>query len=128
MARLQWAHICDHAFLDQHGKPCLIGLFDRILAPRVPAVHRSAALAFRIVGNADEPVTVRILLLPPGAGEPLLDLTNPDVNLGPTGVHDAVLPLHDLPFQRYGSYELRIELDSEPVTAAIIVLERPLVQ
>lgn len=128
MARLQWAHICDHAFLDQHGKPCLIGLFDRILAARVPAVHRQAALAFRIVGNPGEAVTVRVLLLPPGPGEPLIDLTNPEVDLGPVGVHDAVLPLADLRFQHFGSYELRVELDSEPVTAAIFVVERPLVQ
>lgn len=128
MAKLQWCHISDHAFLDSSGKPCLIGLFDRILTPRLPAVHRQAALAFRVAGNPGEPVRVRVLLLPPVAGQPLVDLTNPDVNLGPAGVHDAILPLHDLRFDHYGPYELRIELDGEPTTAAVFVVERPLIQ
>ena len=128
MARLQWCHICDHAFLDQHGKPCLIGLFDRILTPRLPAVHRQATVAFRLAGDAGEGVTVRVLLLPPTPDEPLLDVTNAQVDLGPGGVHDSVLALHDLRFQHYGHYELRIELDGEPVTAAIFAVERPIIQ
>lgn len=128
MARLQWAHICDHAFLDQHGKPCLIGLFDRILTPRLPAVHRTAALAFRLAGEPGETVSVRVVLLPPGPDEPLLDLNNPQVNLGPAGVQDSVLGLHDLRFQQYGHYEVRVELDGEPITATVFVVERPLVQ
>jgi len=128
MARLQWCHICDHAFLDQHGKPCLIGLFDRILTARLPALHPQAAVAFRLTGEPGEGASVRIRLLPPGPEQPLVDVTNPRVDLGPAGIHDAVLALHDLRFQFYGDYELRIDLDGDPITAALFVVEQPIVQ
>lgn len=128
MASLQWCHLCDHAFLDQHGKPNLIGLFDRILTPRLPALHRQAALAFRIAGRPGEALSVRVLLLPPGAGEPLLDVANPQVQLGAAGLHDEVLGLQDLRFSQYGNHEFRIELDGEPFTAALFAVEQPLVQ
>lgn len=128
MARLAWCHLCDYAFLDGSGKPCLIGLFDRVMTPALPATHRQAALAFRVTGAPQEVVGVRVLLLARD-GAPLVDVSNPHIDLGPAGVHDAIIGLHDLTLQEYGRYEVRILLNGDAVPAAWFdVDEPPLVQ
>jgi len=35
---------------------------------------------------------------------------------------------HDLRLGHCGHYELRVELDGEPVTAAVFAVERPIIQ
>lgn len=54
MAEIGWAHLCDYAFMDQGDKRCLIGIFQRIFAVRVPAQHTRSALAAEIKGRPDE--------------------------------------------------------------------------
>ena len=65
MAECDWAILCDYAFLDSGGKMCMIGVFDRIFAKRVPTTHLRASLVVRLRGESSEGVTVRIEIVRP---------------------------------------------------------------
>ena len=54
MPECEWAILCDYAFLDVNRKRCLIGTFNEIRTTNVPAHHPQAALALKILGEADE--------------------------------------------------------------------------
>jgi hypothetical protein len=51
MARCDWAIVCDYAFLDDNRKMCMVGVFDRIFATAVPAVHHQASFVLKLIGE-----------------------------------------------------------------------------
>jgi hypothetical protein len=48
MVDVIFAHLCDTAIVGQDGKLSIIGIFDRIYAVSLPAVHDRLVLAFQI--------------------------------------------------------------------------------
>ena len=56
MARCDWAIGCDYAFLDENRKMCMVGVFDRIFATAVPAVHHQASFVLKLIGEPKERV------------------------------------------------------------------------
>src|SRR5216684_2597000 len=62
MAEVEYMHICDYAFPGQNGKPCIIGIFDRIGAPAFPAAHPLMAIAIQLRGTAHEMIPIKIEL------------------------------------------------------------------
>lgn len=112
MPKVEWMHLCDYAVFDQTQKPCLIGIFKAITVQRVPAQHTRVALAFEIVGQKHEKVSVRIQVMRPDR-DALVDINNPSVDLGEAGQHDAIIGLDNLVLPDVGPYEVRIYLNDE---------------
>lgn len=112
MAECDWAHLCDHAFFDDGGKPCLIGVFRAVFADRVPATHPSAALAFRLEGRPHETVGVKIRLFRPDGKDPLLEMGR-EADLGPSGELVTVVKLNALPLPDFGPYDFHVILDGD---------------
>jgi len=115
LARVAWAHMCDHAFYDAQGKPCLIGIFVAIFTPRVPATHPRCAFAFRIEGSPGEKLKMKFVLVRPDAKDPLVESPEREIDLGPGGHHNAVVELAQLPLPDFGEYEFRIYIDGKAV-------------
>lgn len=113
MARVLWAHACDHAFYDAQGKPCLIGVFTAIFAKRVPVTHSRCAFAFRVEGAPHEELELTAVMVRPDARDPLFELPPRKVNLGPGGHHNAIVDLSNLPVPDFGRYEFRILLNGK---------------
>ncbi len=109
MATVQWAHLCDHAFYDEGGKPCLVGIFGHIHAPRVPAQHTHACLAFSVRGMRGETIPIRINIVRPDKGE-LLDLPNRPVTMQHDEDHNFIIHLDNLTLPDFGPYEVNIFL------------------
>ena len=76
--------ICDRAYEDHRGQPCVIGMFDHILAPRFPVGHPDMVIAIQIVGRQHETCDLTVDVVSPTnevirsasseAPEPLSDL------------------------------------------------------
>lgn len=111
MAAIRWVHLCDHAFYDQFGKPCLIGIFNAIAVPRVPTVRAHAALALEMGGEPNELANMRIQVVRPDASDPLIDI-NPQIPLGSNGVAHTVLALDNLQLPDIGRYEVRVYINN----------------
>jgi len=112
LAQSDWAHLCDHAFYDEYGKPCLIGIFRAISVPEVPAVHPSAALVFSLKGDPNEKVEVRVQLVRSQEEKPLIDFEN-TVDMGPGGNQITVVNLRNTVLPGYGAYEVHLLLNGQ---------------
>jgi hypothetical protein len=115
---IQVATLCDSA-ADYHGKLCILGAFDTIMAPRVPAVHPQCAVALRVVFRKEEEgeheMSVRII---DEDGRHLVPPIEARVNVQiPDGVYflsrNAVLNLQQLNFPKAGLYAIEIAFDTE---------------
>ncbi len=62
MAEVEYMHVCDYAFSAQGGKPCIIGIFDRITTPVFPVAHPFMSIAIKLCGTAHEIVPIKIEL------------------------------------------------------------------
>jgi len=83
---VEYIHLCEHAFLDSRGNPCIIGLLSEILAKRFP-LHLpviSAAIGFRVPPT--ESATLRLQF---GDSHNVREYTVP-VNGRPDGTVDAL--------------------------------------
>ncbi len=115
---IQVATLCDSA-ADYHGKLCVLGAFDTIVAPRVPAVHPQCAVALRVVFRKEEEgehgMSVRII---DEDGQHIVPPIDAKVNVQiPEEVfflsRNAILNLQQLKFPKAGLYEVEIAFDNE---------------
>ncbi|NLZ93196.1 MAG: hypothetical protein GX922_04140 [Firmicutes bacterium] len=124
MARVEWGHICDHAFFDEHKKPCLIGIFQNIFAARVPVTHPRCAFVFSLAGNPDETVKIRIQIVRPDGKDPLIDIEDPSLSLTASGSVTNNMVLENLPLPDFGPYEIRIFLDDKLEHTSTLTVRR----
>lgn len=126
MADCEWAILCDHAFLDQAGKMCVIGIFDRVFVGQVPAQHRRAHVVARIAVKPKENVAVRIdLVRPTGA---VLKTVNVPVAVPDSTEADAYVHVHlvldNLPLPDFGAYRCNVYITDELKWSLRLVVER----
>jgi len=100
---IQMAILCDAATED-HGKLNLLGAFDTIYAPQLPAVHPQCAVALRVTFNADGHA-----IMPP--------IEIPVVVALPDDVHFAtrnfIVNIQQLKFTEAGLYSVDVRLDDK---------------
>jgi hypothetical protein len=115
---IQVATLCDSA-ADYYGKLCVLGAFDTIVAPQMPAIHPQCAVALRVVFRKEEEgehgISVRII---DEDGQHIVPPINARVNVQiPDGVfflsRNAILNLQQLKFARHGLYAIEIAFDGE---------------
>lgn len=109
MAECDWALLCDYAFRDAGRKMCLIGIFDRVQATRVPTALHQSSLVFKLVGDPGEKVSVSVQIIRPSnsGGGSLADL-NIDAELSETGMGEIQLGMNGLPLPDFGVYTFQI--------------------
>src|SRR6478672_11085222 len=82
-ANLDFIYLCEHAFADSEGRPCLIGIIDRI-APRVPFPiwYAKLTVALRLRGQEQSGLTVTVQFGPAGD---VMRQEKFNVSIGPSG-------------------------------------------
>lgn len=121
MVDCDWAVLCDSIFRDEHKKLCLIGLFRQINASSVPTVHARAAVAIRLVGDANEGFRAHGEIVRP-SGEQLTSFQFAG-STGPDGVAEVVVNLDNLQLPDWGIYSCNIRVGDQPpkpVTFAVL--------
>ena len=127
---IQVAALCDAA-VDYSGKLCLMGAFDTIVSPSLPAFHPQCSVALRILFRKEEEgahaVSVLFVdedghsIVPPM--ETSFHVELPDDLFFAT--RNLILNLQQLPFAKAGAYSIDISVDKRP--AASIPLQVRLV-
>jgi hypothetical protein len=118
--QVEWAFLCDYAFLDAGRKMCLIGLFDTLYAAKVPVTHPHAALAMRISGPAGSKVPIRVDVCRPTGS--VLARIGGEIGIGqPPPDSGGVAPGGEFHFNfanlllpDYGAYSIDIFIAEEP--------------
>jgi len=118
---LDWLHVCDHAFRDEAGKLCMIGLFDSLASVKLPGSLPMLCVALGLSdGLGDYEVGLQIEA-PSGKAQ---NMKLPTVNLSDRKAKArAVIRLAGMPFEEFGTYTFRLILDGAPVEWPCHILE-----
>lgn len=133
---IQVAVLCDAA-TDDNGKLNLLGAFDTIYAPQMPAVHPQCAVALRVTFQPGDEGTRKLTLNFINAdGRPIMQGIPPlpvPVAL-PDDAHfltrNFIINIQQLKFEEPGLYSVDVRLDDEPeagIPLLVKLVERPVV-
>lgn len=119
--QVQIAALCDSA-ADYNGKLCILGVFDAIMAAKLPAVHPQCAIALRINYRRERESShaLNIAFLD-AAGTAIVPPVETNFSVAPTlGVaasssRNLILNIQQLPFQSEGAYTIEISIDGKKV-------------
>ena len=132
MIRITYAHLCDYAHYSADRKPNLLGLFSRIYATAVPAIHPQAFLAFgmQIPPNYDVKKPIAMRIEGSGTAKEKLFVINALTTLTKTGtpgdlppVIHQILQLPALTLNQYGVYAVRIFLGASARASSSVAFE-----
>ncbi|GIK66998.1 MAG: hypothetical protein BroJett018_47920 [Chloroflexota bacterium] len=122
----------DFANIDNSGKLNILGIFDSIFAKTFPAIHPQLYIVTKVVfdwGEFGEDRNLVYKLFDPD-GKQLMSVDRPfnvpSPKFGQTSEMNFITALRDFPFERPGSYELRLFVDKDyKAVAKIEVKELP---
>ncbi|MDE3067306.1 MAG: hypothetical protein KGJ60_07110 [Verrucomicrobiota bacterium] len=116
---IQVAVLCDAA-TDDNGKLNLLGAFDTIYAPQLPAVHPQCAVALRVTFTAGDEGQRRLQLNFVNAdGRGIMQPVEIPVAVAlPDDAHfvtrNFIVNIHQLKFTEAGLYSVDVRLDGQP--------------
>lgn len=126
--------LCDEAFLGEAGKVSIIGIFERIFADKMPAVHLKSVLVgnFNVNDNKTSEANVKIDLVDIEGNTVGLSIPNIKLNipLSSSKIRRVgfIYALGNLKFEKYGVYKFLVTIDSEIVGEYMFEVQKPTVQ
>lgn len=118
---LEWLHVCDYAFRDEHGKLCLIGLFEALHSVRLPGFLPMYCVAIGLTDGQGEYRCGLQIIAPSGK---VIDLALPPVSLRDRHAKArAVIRLASMQFEEFGRYLFRLKIDDQPIEYPVHVLD-----
>jgi len=126
MAEVDWALLCDYSFLDVGRKMCVIGVFDRIFTPAVPAQQHQAAIVIRFSGDPGETVKFKVEAIRPiAAGGGTVATLAGETKIGDTGGSEFSANIVGLPLPDYGSYAFQVYISDKMAKVITFNVDRP---
>lgn len=133
--RVKLAVIADHANASAEGKLNILGIFDRIMVPSLPAVHPLMHLVVQVEAHPAErgrPHTVELRLHDPD-GEAVFDIRGEVVPQGQPGepiIANQIIGINNLVLPKVGGYTFVIFVDNDlkaeiPLTVTLAELPAP---
>lgn len=121
MAKLNFVHLCDKAFLSIEGKLNLIGIFKNINVPKFPAVHPQMTVVVNL--DIDKSVNLKIRVQRKEAKEPLATMEvklDPPKNEKGASEMGFISDFNNVKFEKSGEYEIEILIDNKPIEENIV--------
>lgn len=117
--KVSLALVADYANISREGKLNILGIFDRIGAQSVPAVHSQMQLIMRLEADRAESERehkVEIQLIDADGHKLFAIAGNIKFGAPPPGEHikvNHIMQLNNLQFDHYGVYEFKILINNE---------------
>jgi len=124
MARIDWALLCESAFLDKQDRLCLIGIVRKLTPPTLPLTVPHLTLVARLadIQPIDEVAIVVGMVTPSGLHAARIGSEQVVIELASEYILAA---LHDVPLFEEGAHRFQIQLRGQPVVSVgIPVLAR----
>lgn len=119
MVKVALALLADYANVSREGKLNILGIFDRVNAQNIPAVHPQMQLVMTLEadrGDADKEHKIEIELID-ADGTKLFSIGgNRRFPLPPAGEQvriNHIIQLNNLQFNHFGNYEFKILINNE---------------
>jgi hypothetical protein len=119
LATIDWALLCDHAFLDKQNRLCLIGIARQIPAPTLPLTLHQVMLVARLADIAPfDEVAISVGLVTP-SGRRFARTGSEHVVIEMAGEY-ALATLREVPLVEEGVHRFQIRLRGQPVVSVPI--------
>ena len=124
MAEVAHVFICDRAYEDDRGQPCVIGLHDHIRATEFPLTQRQMVIALQMIGHQHERCEVLVEVLDPK--HRVIQSVQNEVPALLSDIGQGFLPLalSDASFEVPGRYTVRISSEGRVVASRPLILEQ----
>lgn len=122
MARIEWARLCELAFLDSYERLCVVGITTQLTAPSLPIALRQLMIAARVVeAKPGETLTIGVSMTTPDA---LSAAPAPSEGFDVVIAAEYVLiTLWNIPFSEAGVHRFVVSLGEEaPMTLELRVV------
>jgi hypothetical protein len=116
MIRIDWAQLCEMAFLDDSGRLCMIGVMTRFPAPQLPVAMRQVVIVVRIADvEVEESFSVGVSMLTP-RGALLTPQSSDGFEITVTAEY-IFITLRDIPFKEEGMHRFSVAVGKgDPVS------------
>lgn len=126
LPQLEWLHICDYAFRDEHGKLCLIGLFDALHSHTLPGKLPVFSVAIGLTDGQGQYQSALLIEKPSGE---TLELPLPPIQLKDRHAKArAVIRLASLPFEEFGKYTFKLKIEGQPLDYPVHTIDHLQIQ
>ena len=124
MAEVAHVFICDRAYEDDRGQPCVVGMFDHIRPAGFPHSHPRMVVAVQMVGHHDEGCDVTVEVLDPRHHVLLSAHNDAPASLSEIGQGFVFLTLTDTAFAEPGRYTVQISSEGRVVASKPLFLQQ----
>src|SRR5262245_19756729 len=121
---IDWAQLCELAFIDRFGRLCLIGITERFAVPSLPLAVRQLMIAVRISGiKQGEVLPIGVSMNTPGGRSSSPSTNGYEINV----VNEyALITLWDIPLTEEGTYRFSVYSgDADPYALVLAVTVLP---
>jgi hypothetical protein len=114
MAKIDWAQLCELAFIDKYDRLCMIGVTTRFPVPSLPLLVRRLMIAARILDiRPVDSFTVAVTVATPS--QHLAPVHSDGFEVSCAGEY-VLITLRDVPLSEEGQYRFEVSVgDDEPV-------------
>ena len=114
MPEINWGFLCNNAYVDGAGRPCLTGIFENLNVGSLPVNQPQMFVGFQVTMAGGESYRVRVEVISP-SGE-VLSTNDTSLTALPTGGR-TFLPFgfNNVMFSETGEHSIRILFDGIPV-------------
>ena len=121
MIRIDWAQLCEMAFLDDSARLCMIGVMTRFPAPQLPVAMRQVVIVVRIADvEAEESFSIGVSMLTP-RGALLTPQRSDGFDITVTAEY-IFITLRDIPLKEEGMHRFSVAVGKgDPVSIDVPV-------
>lgn len=124
MAEVAHFFICDEAYEDDRGQPCVIGMYDHIRSASFPHRHPRMVVAAQMVGHHDEGCDVTVEVLDPRHHVLVSSHNEAPAPLSEIGQGFVFLTLTDTAFAEPGRYTVQISSEGRVLASKPLILQQ----
>lgn len=124
MAEVAHVFICDRAYEDDRGQPCVIGLHDHISAADFPLSHAELVVGLQLIGHHHEACRMVVDVLDPKQRVIQSVHNELPASLSSIGQGFLSLTLSDTSFEVPGRYTVRVSSEGRVVASRPLFLQR----
>ena len=129
MARIDWALVCDLAFLDRQDRLCIVGIARRFPVPSLPLSIGQVMLVARLADiRPVEEVAISIAVVTPG-GQRTTPTGAQSIAIEMAGEY-VLATLREIPLIEEGVYGFQISLSGQPAVSVhipVLTVRQPII-
>ena len=113
MVKLNYAHLCDYAFILGNGTPAIIGIFSEIKASSLPIIRTTTSIAINLFVDDEDVHSLDVSIISP-SGKPVISPFKQSIQKKGNSLGiGSMINIGSLRLEEEGIYKISIEVDEK---------------